>query len=69
MTGADIALVIGQVAVLITSISGALVSLRNSRKIDQVHETTNSLAQRNETIAKELGRREGKEAEKANPSP
>lgn len=44
------------------------ISYRNSRKIDVVHRTTNSLAQRNEAIARELGVAEGKKSEKDNPS-
>ena len=49
-------------SVLMCFISGAglVVSWLNRRKIDQVHITTNSLAQRNEAIAKSLGIAEGK---------
>lgn len=39
---------------------------RNSEKLDQVHRTTNSLAQRNEQIARELGVSEGRQAQKDN---
>jgi uncharacterized membrane protein len=68
MTGGEIALVITSIGTLITSIGSVLVSLRNGQKLNEVHRTTNSLAQRNESIAKQLGVNEGRAAEKANPT-
>lgn len=41
MTGTEVGLIIGQVAVLVTAIAGARVSFRNSRKIEEVHKSTN----------------------------
>lgn len=44
-----------------------VMSWRHARKLEQVHKQTNSLALRNEAIAKELGVREGIEQEQASP--
>jgi hypothetical protein len=52
----------------LTALAGVVVSLRNSRKLDEVHKTTNSLAVRNEQVAKELGIAEGKATERKNPT-
>ena len=56
----------GQVAQLITSVATLIgvagstaVSLRNSKKLEEVHKSTNGLAMRNEEIAKKLGVFEG----------
>ena len=71
MTGTEIALIITACGTLLTAVTGAVgifVSLRNSRKLDEVHKTTNSLAERNEAIAKELGVAEGKASVEARPS-
>jgi hypothetical protein len=71
MTGTEVALVISASGSFLSSIVAgisALISLNNSKKIDEVHKTTNSLAARNEAIAKELGVRQGIEQQKANPS-
>jgi hypothetical protein len=69
---------VGEFAQLITAIVVAgnfVVSLingrktdRNSQKLDEVHKTTNSLAQRNEAIARQLGIAEGKQSQKENPT-
>jgi hypothetical protein len=64
MTGSEVALIITAVGTFTTSLGSVIVSLRNSRKIDEVHRTTNSLAKRNEEIARQLGRAD----EKANPT-
>jgi hypothetical protein len=58
---------VGEVAQMITAVAavgGVFASLRNGRKIDVVHQTTNSLAKRNEVIARELGIAEGKAEER-----
>lgn len=57
-----------QIVTVVVLVANMLISLRNSRKLDAVHKTTNSLAERNEAIAKELGVAEGKAAERASPS-
>lgn len=62
---------IGEVAQMLTALAAVgscFVSLRNGRKLTEVHKQTNSIAMRNETMAKEAGILEGKAAEKANPS-
>ena len=41
MTGGEIAQVIVSVATLVTAIGGVLIGLRNSRKINDVHDLTN----------------------------
>jgi hypothetical protein len=50
-------------------LAGVWVSYKNGKKLNEVHRTTNSLAQRNEEIAKQLGVKEGIEQQKANPTP
>lgn len=62
---------VGELSQLLTALAvlgNCALSYRNSRKIDVVHKSTNSLAQRNESIARELGITEGKQAEKDNPT-
>jgi uncharacterized membrane protein len=59
---------ITSIGILITSLTGLVVSVRNSRKIDDVHKTTNSLAERAEERAHQAGVAEGKATEKANPT-
>jgi hypothetical protein len=68
VTGAELAQVITALATLVASVGAFLVSLRNSRKIEEVHRTTNSLSQRNEQLAKDVGIAIGKKEEKDNPS-
>lgn len=68
MTGTEIALVMASGATLITSITSAVISLRNAFNIQRIERNTNSISQRNEDIAKKLGIQEGKAAEKANPT-
>lgn len=68
MTAAEVSLIMTSVGTLLTTVASVWVSLRNSRKLDEVHRTTNSLAQRNEAIAKELGITEGIKQEKENAS-
>lgn len=67
MSGAEIALIITALATLVGSIGSLIVSVRSSRKLDvqsekieKLHESTNSLSERNEVIAKELGRIQGR---------
>ena len=59
MTGGEIAQIIVALATFVTSLGSVMVSLRNSRKIDAVHDSTNSLAERAETTAHDTGRLEG----------
>ncbi len=68
MTGTEIALVMAAGATLISSLTGAIVSLRNSFNIQRIEKNTNSISQRNEDIAKKLGIQEGKQSERDNPS-
>ncbi len=68
MSGTEIALVMASGATLITSMTAAIVSLRNSFNISRIEKNTNSISQRNEDIAKKLGIQEGKQAEKDNPT-
>ncbi len=68
MTVPETAQLITSVGILITAVGGLVVSLRNSKKIDDVHKTTNSLAERAEERAHQAGIAEGKAAEKSNPS-
>lgn len=58
---AQIMTAISAMGAMVISAIGLLVSFLNRQKIDEVHRTTNSLAQRNEAIAKALGIKEGKE--------
>lgn len=58
MTGTEIALIIGQLAVLVTSIGGFIVMTRRADqvdgKIEEIHKATNSLTDRLvESTAKE----------------
>lgn len=76
MTGPDVALIITSLGTFATALGGAIVSLRNSRKIEavdikveKVHESTNGLTKRLESSAKKLGIEIGKAEEKANPTP
>lgn len=59
MSGTEMALVItaafSGVAALITAVTGLVVGVRNTRKIQEVHELTNSLATRSEANARREG--------------
>lgn len=59
MSGTEMALVItaafSGVAALITAITGLIVGVRNTRRIQEVHELTNSLATRSEANARREG--------------
>jgi hypothetical protein len=68
VTGTEVALIITASSAMVTSLGGMIVGLRNSRKIDAVHKSTNGLSERNEAIARKLGVEEGKREEKGNPS-
>lgn len=62
---------IGEVAQMLTALAAVgscFVSLRNGRKLTEVHKQTNSIAVRNEAMAKAAGVVEGRAEEKANPS-
>jgi len=54
MTGTDIALIIGQIAVLVTALASALVSLRNSKKLETVHELTKKVQMETNGMKTEL---------------
>ena len=71
MTPTETALIVTASGTFLSSLVaaiGAIISMGNSRKLDEVHKTTNSLAARNEAIAKEWGIEQGKASEKANPT-
>jgi hypothetical protein len=71
VTPTEIALIVTASGTFMSSLVaaiGAIISMGNSRKLDEVHKTTNSLAARNEAIAKQLGIQEGIEKQKANPT-
>jgi len=71
VTGTETALVIsacGTFLTALTSAYGVMVSQRNSRKLTELHESTNGLASRNEAIAQKLGIAQGKAEEKRNPT-
>lgn len=59
MSGGEIAQIILALATFVTAVGGVLISLRNTRKIDEVHRTTNSLAERTEGLARDAGHAEG----------
>jgi hypothetical protein len=59
MTGGELAQVITSLATLVGVVGSVAVSLRNSRKLDEVHKSTNGLAARNEAMAQKLGIAEG----------
>jgi uncharacterized oligopeptide transporter (OPT) family protein len=69
VTGGEGALVITAVATLVTSVTSAVLSLRNGFNIMRIEKNTNSISQRNEDIAKKLGIVEGRQAEKNHPTP
>ena len=50
---------IGQLLTGIAALYAAIMGVRNSKKLDEVHKSTNGLAERNEAIAKKLGIAEG----------
>jgi len=64
MTGTEVALIIGSSGTLITAI-GQVYNVFNIRRLEK---NTNSISLRNEKIAKQLGIKEGRADEKANPS-
>lgn len=65
MSGSELAQVITAVATLVASIGALIVSLRNSRKIEEVHKSTNGkmdqLVQEVRTAAFAKGRKSQKE--------
>ena len=71
MTWTELSQLLTPVGVL----AGVWVSYKNGQKLnqsnvklDEVHKSTNGLAERAEKLAKKLGIEEGKAAEKANPT-
>lgn len=65
MTGAEIAQIIVAAATFVTALGGVLISLRNTRKIDEVHKQGNSTALRTEALARAAGVSEGNLAGRA----
>jgi hypothetical protein len=68
MPGTDIALIMTASATLLGTIVSASISLINAFNINRIERNTNSISQRNEDIAKQLGIVQGVAKEKANPS-
>lgn len=62
-------LAISQVLTPLGVLFGIWVSWDNKRRLKDVHDSTNGLAQRNEQIARQLGKAEGKAEEQASPTP
>jgi hypothetical protein len=64
VTGTEVALIITATGTLLTG-AGQLYNVMNIRRLER---NTNSISERNEAIAKQLGITEGRATEKANPS-
>jgi hypothetical protein len=64
VTGSEVAMIITACGTLLTAL-GQLYNVFNIRRLER---NTNSISERNEAIAKELGITEGKASERANPS-
>jgi hypothetical protein len=64
MTAGEVAQLVTSFATLAGVVVSSLISLRNASKLDQVHKSTNSLALRNEEIARALGVTEGVKQER-----
>ncbi len=59
MTGAEVAQIIVATATLVTAMGGVILGLRNSRKIEEVHKATNSLAAQAVASARAEGAAQG----------
>jgi hypothetical protein len=68
MTGPDVALIITALGTFMTSLGSVFVSLRNSRKIEQVHQATNSKMDELLALTAKSSRAEGVAEQKANPT-
>jgi len=68
MTGAEIAQIITSVATLLGVIGGVVVSLRNSRKIEEVHKSTNGKMAALIREVREASFAKGVKSEKDNPT-
>lgn len=55
MTGQEVAEIIGQVAILVTAVTGLLVSLRNSQRIEKVRQATDGMKDALVAAAKDEG--------------
>lgn len=64
MTGKEIAEIIGQLAIFVTAIASLIASIRNSRKIEQVHVATNSMKDELVAVTKKASKAEGVSEEK-----
>lgn len=60
ITGGEIAEIILALATFLTALGGVLVSLRNTRKIREVHDLANSLSDKARQQAHALGMEEGR---------
>lgn len=68
MTGPDIAMVITSMATFVTALGGFFVSLRNSHKIEAVHEATNSKMDQLLTLTAKASKAEGIAQQRNNPT-
>ncbi len=68
MTGAEVAQVITALATLTASVGAFLVSLRNSRKIEEVHKSTNGKMDQLVTEVRAASFAAGKKDQKDNPT-
>jgi uncharacterized membrane protein YgaE (UPF0421/DUF939 family) len=68
MTGPDVALIITALGTFITSLGSVFVSLRNSRKIEAVHQATNSKMDDLLRLTAKSSKAEGVAEEKKNPT-
>jgi hypothetical protein len=64
MTGAETAQIITSLATLTGVVGGLIVSLRNSRKIEEVHKSTNGKMDELVQVVKKASFAEGMKAEK-----
>jgi len=65
MTGTDVALIITAGSGFVTALGGLFVSIRNARKIEEVHKATNSMKDELVALTRKDGIAEGIAQEKA----
>lgn len=68
MNGSEIALIITALGTFMTSLGSVFVSMRNSRKIDDVHRSTNGKMEELLKLTAKSAKAEGIAQEKANPT-
>ncbi len=61
----DIAQLITSIAILITAITGVIVSLRNGQKLIEVHKATNGMAEKMGAAREAKGLQEGRAENKS----